>query len=599
MPVPAVSWQLTGNHWLAIPCIHPTDGAVHAIGLVHRGTRSAIEFAGGPEFVDGFAPPLLRPKVAINGAEQTLAAEGIAWEHIHGWIPAFTAATDQGACVVRGTIFAPVGRDADIPGAVYVLSVENRGDASAEVAIAVEGILGHRQERVRTARAFTDAHRAIRGAGDTVLLDGAGLPGSAALAVAADEGAVVTIEGDGVPRFLIRSGGPVAPGSTMHVAFYVAAAPERDGAAATVGAMRRRGWRSLLSVTTEALRTLEQSTGSAALDRLVNRNLLFAYFYAAGRAIDDARFYLMRSRAPWSGRGLTVRDWDALTWTVPAVQLADAGLARELIIRACEIHGVAPGRGVHYIDGALFEPGFSIEGVASFAWATERYIRETGDDQIVEEPVLADTLYASADDLSARRNRDVPLYESEVYPSGVPVPLPYTIHGNAVAALALNVFRRTLDAETAKDIEDPSAVRAALLRHFTVDRDGKPRLVSVTDLRGASDRRDDAVASVLWLPLYETMDRQDSLYRRTVKALGGDPDTEGETVSLVRQCARLVGPDAAGALAWLRRAPLNGGLAAEVLDADGRAVGNGGDASLSGLLAYTVWYAVHALGVTP
>jgi hypothetical protein len=352
-------------------------------------------------------------------------------------------------------------------------------------------------------------------------------------------------------------------------------------------------------VTTEALRTLEQSTGSAPLDRLVNRNLLFAYFYAAGRAIDDARFYLMRSRAPWSGRGLTVRDWDALTWTVPAVQLADAGLARELIIRACEIHGVAPGRGVHYIDGALFEPGFSIEGVASFAWATERYIRETGDDQIVEEPVLADTLYASADDLSARRNRDVPLYESEVYPSGAPVPLPYTIHGNAVAALALDVFRRTLDAETAKDIEDPSAVRAALLRHFTVDRDGKPRLVSVTDLRGASDRRDDAVASVLWLPLYETMDRQDSLYRRTVKALGGDPDTEGETVSLVRQCARLVGPDAGAALAWLRRAPLDGGLAAEVLDADGRAVGNGGDASLSGLLAYTVWYAVHALGVTP
>ena len=121
----------------------------------------------------------------------------------------------------------------------------------------------------------------------------------------------------------------------------------------------------------------------------------------------------------------------------------------------------------------------------------------------------------------------------------------------------------------------------------------------MTDLRGASDLRDDAVASVLWLPLYETMDRQDSLYRRTVKALGGDPEIEGETVSLVRQCARLVGPDAGAALAWLRRAPLDGGLAAELLDADGRAVANGGDASLSGLLAYTVWYAVHALGVIP
>jgi hypothetical protein len=85
---------------------------------------------------------------------------------------------------------------------------------------------------------------------------------------------------------------------------------------------------------------------------------------------------------------------------MPTVQLADAGLARELILRACEVHGAAPGSGIHYMDGALFEPGFSLEGVAAFAWATERYIRETGDDQIVEEPVLADTLYASADDLA-------------------------------------------------------------------------------------------------------------------------------------------------------------------------------------------------------
>jgi len=61
--------------------------------------------------------------------------------------------------------------------------------------------------------------------------------------------------------------------------------------------------------------------------------------------------------------------------------------------------------------------------------------------------------------------------------------------------------------------------------------------------------------------------------------------------------ARLVGPDAAGALAWLRRATLDGGVAAEVVDETGAAVANGGDAALAGLLAYTVWYAVHALGL--
>jgi hypothetical protein len=36
-----------------------------------------------------------------------------------------------------------------------------------------------------------------------------------------------------------------------------------------------------------------------------------------------------------------------------------------------------------------------------------------------------------------------------------------------------------------------------------------------------------------------------------------------------------------------------------VVDADGRAAANGGDASLSGLLGWTAWYAVNALGERP
>jgi len=220
-------------------------------------------------------------------------------------------------------------------------------------------------------------------------------------------------------------------------------------------------------------------------------------------------------------------------------------------------------------------------------------IRETGDDQIVEEPVIADTLYSSADDLTTRRNAQVPLYATEVTPSGARAELPYTLHANAVAAMALDVFQRTLDAETAKNVEDPHAVRAAILRQFAIDKDGKSSLASAIDLQGAVSRTDDPVASALWLPLYEAVDRSDSMFRRTVKALPPDHS------SLVRQLARLVGPDASGVLAWLRRAPLDGGLAAEVVDEAGLAVSNGGDATLAGLLAYTVWYAIHALGLAP
>lgn len=588
--LPSVPWQITGNHWVTLPCIHPADASIHAVALLHRGSRAAVEFAGGAEFIEGGAPALLRPVLEIDGTRHELSSGQMAWERAYGWIPTFTCAV--GGVVIRGTIFAPYGRDADVAGAVYALAVESRASNDITVRITLEGALGHRQLRVRTPRALTDAHRISRGADGVVLLGGASPPGLVALAVSAEGEATVQVDDERGTFSLARSLS-IPAGGREHLAFYIAAGPEGDGAEATAAMLRRRGWRELLTATRDALQSLEQTTGVEAMDRLINRNLLFNYFCSVGRALDDAHYYIVRTRIPWNGHGVTVRDWEALVWVIPAVQLADASLARELLLRACELHGYAPGRGVNYLDGTLFQPGFTIEGASAYALACDRYIRETGDDQIVEEAVLADTLYLSSEDINARRDGRVPLYTSEVMLSGGQAPKPFTLHGNAVAAFALDVLRRTLDEETARQVEDPEAVRAALKRHFTIDKDGKSSFVTATDLAGGVTHEDDPVASVFWLPLYDAVSRQDSAYRRTVKALASEPH------QLAQQCARVMGPDASSVLQWMRRAALDNGLAAEIVDADGKAQANGGDSALSGLLAWSAWYAVHALGERP
>ena len=591
LPPPRVPWQITGNHWIALPCIHPVDGSLHALGVLHRGSRSAIELAGSADFLQGAGAPLLKPTLGIGGTTRDLAGAQMAWERALGWIPTFSCTIAD--VVVRGSIFAPYGRDADVAGAVYALSVENRTGALAEITIGLEGRFAHRQLRVRSARRFVDANVVSRGADDVILLEGSAPPGDVAIGIGGDGAAQLSIADNATNDFALRRVVRVAPGEREHVAFYIAAGPERDGAEATVRVLRRRGWRELLTSTRDALQSLQQTATSDAMDRVINRNLLFAYFYSVGRALDDAHYYVVRSRAPWNGRGITVRDWEALVWTIPAVQLADAPLARELLLRVCELHGYAPGRGVHYMDGTLFEPGFTLEGAAAYALATDRYIRDTGDDQIVEEPVLADTLYLAADDLASRRDRRVPLYHTEVGPSGTPPAHPFALHGNAVVAQALDVLRRTLDEETAREVEDPEAVRAAIRRHFVVEREGKETYAAAVDLAGGISVEDDPLGSTLWLPLYDVVARHDSTYRRTVKSIGAEPRL------LAQQCARLIGPEAASVLQWLRRAPLDGGIAAEEVDADGRARGNGGDAALSGLLAWSVWYAVNALGERP
>ena len=588
-PPPRVPWQVTGNHWLSLPCIHPADGAVFAVGFLHRGTRSAIEFAGAPGFVEGEGPPLLRLRLRIGDKEYAFSDAPMAWERALGWLPTFT--WTSGDIAVRGTVFAPFGRDSDVAGAVYALSLENRGTKDLEATFIVDGTLGHRQLRVRTERAFEDEH-SVQDVGGDVILCGRAAAGMVAIAIGADEASTVRVLG-AEASYRIERAITSPAGGRAQLAFYLAAGPEPDGARASMAVLRRRGWKDLLRDTRDALQSLEQTTGHETLDPLINRNLLFAYFYSVGRALDDAHYYLVRTRVPWHGLGVTVRDWEALTWTIPAVQLCDPPLARELLLRMCELHGYAPGRGVHYFDGTMFAPGFCLEGTAGYAVAVDRYIRETNDDHIVDEPIVADTLYLSADDLATRRDRKVPLYTTEVLPGGQTASFPFTLHANAVVAQALDVLRRTLDEETARNVEDPDAVRAALKRHFVAEQGAKQVFAAATDLAGHYSFEDDPVGSALWLPLYEAVERHDSTYRRTVKSMTSAPH------ELARECARLLGPESSDVLQWFRRAPLDGGYAAEIVTPEGQAKFNGGDASLSGLLAWTAWYAVHALGERP
>ena len=598
---PAIPWQVTGNHWLSLPCVHPADGSIHAIGLLSQAHRGAIEFAGAADFENGDGEPLLRLVIEAGGAPVELASSRMAWQRVLEWLPTWNATA--GDLIVRGTVFAPCGRTSDYPGFVYAVAFENRGITALDLKFKVQGALGHRQHRVRTPQPFTDPHSAVAAEG-TVTLRGSGSDSGVAITILG-EGMIASLnagadEGSGVSgtaRFALQRELVLAPGEKADMAIYVAAAPESDGALAMVRGMRDRGWQTLASQTRDALTALQQSTGVPAADRLINRHLMFAYFYGAGRAMDDARWYVFRSRIPWCEQGITLRDYDGLMWLVPALLLAEPALARAILLRICELHGYAPGRGVNYMDGTPFDLSFCLDAVAAYPVAVDRYVAQTHDDRVVEELAIADALYAAHEDIAAAMHGSYPLYRTETAPSGATAPLPYMLHSNALVAEALEILKQTLDEKTAESVQSADVVRAAILRQFADDRESsRSTLNTAIDLAGAASSTDDPVGSAYWLPLYHLLSSDDSVYRRTVRRMQ-TAEPAGSGIALAERCASLMGPDAQSTLEWLRRAVLDGGFAAEFLDTDGAAVANGGDASLSALLAYSVWYAVTVLGV--
>jgi hypothetical protein len=588
-PPPPIPWQVTGNHWLSLPCIHPVDASIHLVGVVNAKARSAVELAGAREFLSGDAPPLARLTLTIDGKRESLGAGGMVWEREGAWIPTFSSSLGQ--LGLRGTICAPAGKQAELPGLVIHLSVENRGAKRISVAAELVGVLGWKQLRIRTPReitgpAFTQADRG------EVLLGCGNASELLTLAFAAADAEGEAFAGPGGEWGLSLPEVSIESGARDDFAFIAGAATEPDGAVAMLDSIRRRGWRHLMDRTRAHLAELEQATSEPSVDRLINRNLSFAFHTGVVRGLDDGRIYPVRSRMPWNGRGLTVRAWDVLVWLLPALQLGDPAIAREILLRMCELHGHAPGNGVSYLDGTLFEDGFSLEGAAAFPIAVDEYIVQTNDDAIVEEPALAEALYAAHEEIAHRKHPTLSLYSTELGPTGAVPQFPYTTHANAVAAYGLEVLSRTLDAKTAEKVQDAEAVRAAVLRHLSAEgKDGRSRLLAASDLDGHVDSAYDPAASLYWLPYFHLIGRDDSVYRRTVKQWDGTTSSE-----LIERCARLVGPDPSGTLQWLRRAPLDNGVAAELVDESGRAIGNGGDAALAGLVAYLAWYAVHALG---
>ncbi|MCU0623689.1 MAG: hypothetical protein MUF53_07465, partial [Gemmatimonadaceae bacterium] len=102
---------------------------------------------------------------------------------------------------------------------------------------------------------------------------------------------------------------------------------------------------------------------------------------------------------------------------------------------------------------------------------------------------------------------------------------PWTLHANAAAAFALEVFSRTLDEETAKEVADPATVRQAARKHFVRKAPGGEVFAVAGDLLGAHSDEPLVGASLGWLPQLEFCARTDAVYTRTMMPRGGRPAT--------------------------------------------------------------------------
>ncbi|WPD18897.1 glycoside hydrolase family 125 protein [Thermaerobacter composti] len=428
---------------------------------------------------------------------------------------------------------------------------------------------------------------------------------------------------------------PAVPGATP-------AADAPPAGDATERAARRRS--GLARAVAAGL--LDEGEADELAER-VRRNLWFAVFFAHARTVDREGWVHLTSRSPRyyvSGAHWTR---DSLLWAFPAVLAADRRLARQLLVAAFDRYTLYPGEHSQYLDGTVLYPGWELDQAAAWPLSLARYVRATGDVSVLDEPAVARGVAAALQAAEARRDPATGLVATFLMPSDDPAPRPFVTYANALYAQALAELARVLSTSTAQrpaaaeatPHPAPAAVRCdpswaawleararltrhAVLRHCVVPGPWGPQFAwAVAGPEGADAvLYDEPPGTLELLGPYGFARRQpddpvdvEAVYANTVRWIYSQHNPFGPPPGpfATPTCPHARHPwllsVAAGLLAgrpeylaWLARAPMDGGWACETVDAATGEVRTGpAFATCAGFVSWAALVALESLGREP
>jgi hypothetical protein len=612
-------FELTGNHFVSLPTIDPGTGGIHSVNVLLRQLRGLLELASEPEY--GVGRPLIEPLLRGAGHGDTQPRDGQQLREAL-WLPCMVWELESGATLELEIVPPP-----DERGFVYLLRLKAPPDRPWGGEIGVQGRWRFTRRVIFSAADLHGLNRVgfrqwlggmyfepMVSAPSAAMAITGGQPGMevrvgrqgklAPLADKEERGVVNGLELDYEAVYTVE----LAPGEIREFPFFVAFNLERDGALTTGVHLRRQGAAALKARALERLRSLRRSGPTPQLEILLNRNLLFNYFYAVGRPLDAPGIAPLTSRSPLYYVSAAFWERDSLLWSFPAILAVDPGLAREVLIEAFTRHVRFAGEHAHYIDGNSLYPGFELDQAAAYLIALGAYCETTGERDIQEEPVIARGLEHLLELLPRHRHANVALYRTFLLPSDDPAVYPYVTYDNVLLWRGLSILagirREEARQSEAERLErEALAIAEAVRERLVMERGGRSIFAWSSDLEGRFRFYDDPPGSLQLLAHYGFCDSSDPIYRATVEQLHREDnpmalktpfpglacDHHPTTPAFLALCADLLGIRQEAALEVLRRAPLDGGLACESYDPQTGEVRTGRHfATAAGLLAHAL-----------
>ncbi|WP_376790986.1 glycoside hydrolase family 125 protein [Thermoflexus sp.] len=583
----------TGNLELSIPWIDQRDGSVYRLGALHEHFNGLIEAEGDP---------LIRPVLFVES--QPVAWTGrLSWRREGFWIPVWRFR--EGNLEVEGRLWAPI----EERGLVYQLRLSLHAGPPRTIALGFEG----RWARTLLSR-FTS--RPLHGSwvvgqdpwtGSGFAEFHTGLP-LLALGLQAEPPLRLELLSQDLLIYRGLLHHLLHPGEVISATLYLAVAPDADGARTGALHLRRRGADGLLEETRRWLEARARRLEDPALTARLNENLFFAYFFSQGDCLDTGAPVMVTSRSPLYYVSGAFWSRDAFLWSFPAILLVDPERARFLLRDALPRYLPHIADHALYLNGVPLYPGFELDQAAAPLLAIWRYVRETGDIRLLQEPVITEAIPALLRRIEQQRDAETGLYRTFLLPTDDPTEYPLVIYDNVLVWAAFRVsgelFRLLGKESEASHWElEAEQLAAAIRRYGIVEGPEGPMWAWARDQTGRIELREEPPGSLRLLAYYGFCDPADPVYQNTVRWLSspanpyffpgpfGGPGSPHFPFPGVFDLANrlLTDPDPA-VLELVRKAPMDNGLACESIDPQTGVVRTGAAmASLAGFLAWALW----------
>ncbi|KAB3526260.1 metal-independent alpha-mannosidase [Alkaliphilus serpentinus] len=461
--------------------------------------------------------PLLRPFVKQDNMKYDI--KDIKWNRQYHWVPSFKGIA--GDIKINATILAPINER----GFVYSFAVENPTDKEVSIELGLEGTWSRAIHEINESKEI-EAKRIFyksnwnKGSYCFDLKDAFTILSFAPMP---EEGmtSVANYNNKEIDYYFSKEVN-IAPGEEKRVNYYFGIGYEEVAAITSAKEMYRRGFEYEFKATYEWLKKRMKRAEDENIERILNENLFFNFFFATGKTLDTEDLVLVTSRSPRYYVSAAYWDRDSLLWSFPSILIADSQYAKKMLnyVFKTQIKNI----GIHsrYIDGTVLEPGFELDELCAPVIALYNYVVHTGDYDIINIPEYKKGIESILEILDEHRHESIELYDTFLQPTDDMIVYPYLTYNNILVWRILKnlgeINEKLGNLDKKEELfKRADKVKTAINENCIVEHKGKKIFAWSVDLQGNFNIYDEPPGSLLLSAYMGFCSYEDEVYVDTVK----------------------------------------------------------------------------------